>query len=262
MLIVRRQLLKFGATSALFAGLPIRRALAAEPLTLGFQLTTWGAVGMVADALGVFEQNGLDVTINRFNAGVAARDAMVSGRVDLGVGSVSVFLVGVDKGELTGIATVAYSGASNSIMVSPRSEITSVTDLRGKKVATQFGAGSDYTFRGKVLSRHNLTPEDLQLVNVKYADQVAALVSGSVDAFVGTEPFPAVAEAQGLAVQLVSFEEYDMLVQHRCQDFGLEKEKYFGDGVVTGHGLIDGRRVFVFSQDFTVLGGSFSTRAK
>ncbi|MBN2487185.1 MAG: acyl-CoA carboxylase subunit beta [Bacteroidales bacterium] len=55
-----------------------------------------------------------------------------------------------------------------------------------------------------------------------------------------------------------SFEEYDMFVTHRCTDFGLEKESYMSDGVVTGHGTIDGRVVFVFSQDFTVFGGSLS----
>jgi methylmalonyl-CoA decarboxylase subunit alpha len=55
-----------------------------------------------------------------------------------------------------------------------------------------------------------------------------------------------------------SFEEYDMFVSHRCTNFGLEKEVYLGDGVVTGRGTIDGRVVFVFSQDFTVLGGSLS----
>ncbi len=55
-----------------------------------------------------------------------------------------------------------------------------------------------------------------------------------------------------------TFQEIDMLVQHRCNDFGLEKQKYYGDGVVTGYGKINGRLVFVFSQDFTVLGGSLS----
>ncbi len=55
-----------------------------------------------------------------------------------------------------------------------------------------------------------------------------------------------------------SFEEYDMFVSHRCTNFGLEKDIYLGDGVVTGRGTIDGRVVFVFSQDFTVLGGSLS----
>ncbi|MCL2327652.1 MAG: acyl-CoA carboxylase subunit beta [Bacteroidetes bacterium] len=55
-----------------------------------------------------------------------------------------------------------------------------------------------------------------------------------------------------------SFEELDMFVTHRCTDFGLEKEHYLGDGVVTGKGTIDGRLVYVFAQDFTVFGGSLS----
>jgi len=55
-----------------------------------------------------------------------------------------------------------------------------------------------------------------------------------------------------------SFEEYDMFVSHNSHDFGLEKQQYLTDGVVTGHGTIDGRVVYVFSQDFTIFGGSLS----
>jgi len=55
-----------------------------------------------------------------------------------------------------------------------------------------------------------------------------------------------------------TFEEFDKLVVHRSKDFDLDKQIYPGDGVVTGHGLIDGRKVFVFAQDFTVFGGSLS----
>jgi propionyl-CoA carboxylase beta chain len=55
-----------------------------------------------------------------------------------------------------------------------------------------------------------------------------------------------------------TFEEIGMLVTHRCTDFGLEHEQYLGDGVVTGYGHINGRLVYVFSQDFTVFGGSLS----
>jgi len=55
-----------------------------------------------------------------------------------------------------------------------------------------------------------------------------------------------------------SFEEFDMFVSHRCIDFGLEEETYLSDGVVTGYGTIDGRLVYLFSQDFTVFGGSLS----
>ncbi|MBL7937438.1 MAG: acyl-CoA carboxylase subunit beta [Bacteroidia bacterium] len=55
-----------------------------------------------------------------------------------------------------------------------------------------------------------------------------------------------------------SFEEIGMMVTHRSKDFGLENEQYLGDGVVTGYGTIHGRLVYVFSQDFTVFGGSLS----
>ncbi len=55
-----------------------------------------------------------------------------------------------------------------------------------------------------------------------------------------------------------SFEELGKFVMHRCKDFGLDKEYYLGDGVVTGYGTIHGRLVYVFSQDFTVFGGSLS----
>ena len=55
-----------------------------------------------------------------------------------------------------------------------------------------------------------------------------------------------------------SFEEWDMFKEHRCSDFGMEKDKVPGDGVVIGYGTINGRLVFVFSQDFTVFGGSLS----
>ena len=53
-----------------------------------------------------------------------------------------------------------------------------------------------------------------------------------------------------------SFEEFDMFVQHRCTNFGIEKTKYLGDGIVTGYGTIDGRLVYIYAQDFTVAGGS------
>lgn len=55
-----------------------------------------------------------------------------------------------------------------------------------------------------------------------------------------------------------SFEEYDMFVTHRCDNFGMEKTKFMGDGVVTGQGTIDGRVVYLYAQDFTVFGGSLS----
>ena len=61
-----------------------------------------------------------------------------------------------------------------------------------------------------------------------------------------------------LLLDEASFEEFDMFVSHRCTDFGMADNRPAGDGVVTGWGTINGRMVYVFSQDFTVFGGSLS----
>src|SRR5438445_7949893 len=63
-------------------------------------------------------------------------------------------------------------------------------------------------------------------------------------------------ERVGLLLDPGTFVETDAFVEHRTTDFGLDAKRFPGDGVVTGHGTIDGRTVFVFSQDFTVFGGS------
>ena len=65
-------------------------------------------------------------------------------------------------------------------------------------------------------------------------------------------------ERVNLLLDTDSFEEFDMFVKHRCTNFGMEKEYYLGDGIVTGCGTIDGRLVYVYAQDFTVFGGSLS----
>src|SRR5437016_4674168 len=65
-------------------------------------------------------------------------------------------------------------------------------------------------------------------------------------------------ERLAVLLDLDSFEEWDMFVEHRSHDFGIEEHKVPGDGVVTGYGTVNGRLVFVFSQDFTVFGGSLS----
>lgn len=65
-------------------------------------------------------------------------------------------------------------------------------------------------------------------------------------------------ERLALLLDKGSFEEFDMFKTHRCYNFGMEKQLYLGDGVITGFGTIDGRLVYVFSQDFTVFGGTLS----
>jgi len=209
----KRRFLQAGAAAAAAITLPHGRARAAlGPLNFGYMITTWGAVGMVAEELKLFDKHGVDVNIYKFDSGTAVRDALVAGRIDIGVSSTSSFILAANKREMAAIATVAYSGASNSIMVrAGAADIKEVKDLRGRKVATQFGAGADYTFQNQLLPKFGLKPSELQLVNVKFADHIAAVASGSVDAFVGTEPFPSVAEHNKIARTLVTFEKYDIV---------------------------------------------------
>ena len=65
-------------------------------------------------------------------------------------------------------------------------------------------------------------------------------------------------ERVDILVDKNSFVEMDMFVSHRCNDFGMEEQKFLTDGVITGYGTIDGRKVMIFSQDFTIFGGSLS----
>ncbi|MFW6276637.1 MAG: carboxyl transferase domain-containing protein, partial [Bacteroidota bacterium] len=65
-------------------------------------------------------------------------------------------------------------------------------------------------------------------------------------------------ERLDLLIDRGTFRELDMLAHHHSQQFGLDEQVFLGDGVVTGHGEIEGKRAFVFSQDFTVLGGSLA----
>lgn len=212
--ISKRSFLKTSTAATFAAAMPnvIRANAQTASVNFGYMITTWGATGMVAEELKLFEKNKGNVNIYKFDSGTAVRDALVAGRIDIGVTSTSSFILAADKREMAAVATVAYAGASNSIMVrTGATDIKKVEDLRGKKVATQFGAGADYTFQNQFLPKFGIKPSELQLVNAKFADHIAAVASGSVDAFVGTEPFPSVAEHNKIARTLVTFDKYDIV---------------------------------------------------
>jgi propionyl-CoA carboxylase beta chain len=93
---------------------------------------------------------------------------------------------------------------------------------------------------GKIAGGEGLRPDDERLSRQRAAGKLTAR------------------ERIDLLFDPGTFEELDQLVTHRCRDFGMAEQRIPGDGVVTGHGLVDGRQVFAFAQDFTVFGGSLS----
>jgi ABC-type nitrate/sulfonate/bicarbonate transport system substrate-binding protein len=184
-------------------------AEAVDPLRLGYQVNIWGSLSVVALKSGLFEKAGLPVEGIRAPVGRQTRDAMVAGRIDLGTFAVPTFLLGVDKGGLVAVALAGNAGKTVHLLVRPDSPFQSVADLKGKRIATGTGSSTDAVFRTRVAPRFGLTEGSYEPVNTLEPDKVGTLVAKQVDASVSTEPFISIAEEQGLARSLVSFETYD-----------------------------------------------------
>lgn len=212
--IKRRDFLGLMGGTALAALWPGSGALAADagsPLMLGFQNSVWGSVQMVAGSEQVFKKAGANVKILKFDSGKSERNSMIAGRIDIGSLGTTPFIVGAAKGDIVALATVGYAGRTDSVVVGKKSDIKSVKDLKGKRIASQVGSSTDYIFQNKILPAFGLKKGDYQIVNTKFQDQVAALVAGSVEAFAGVEPYPSVAVLDGIGRVLVDYSKYDML---------------------------------------------------
>jgi len=208
----RRKVLTLLGGSALATAFPARSLHAqGAPLTLGIQTSTWGAVGMVAEAEKLFEKAGANVVVQKFDSGRTVRDAMVAGRIDLGSLGAAPFVVGAAKGDMGALGTVAYAGGTLAIVASKKSGIKTVADLKGKKVASQLGSETDHVFQNKIAPAFGLKQGDFQVVNVKFHDHVSALAGGSVDAFAGVEPYPSLAEVEGLGMIVTDYSKYDIV---------------------------------------------------
>lgn len=182
----------------------------AAPLAFGYQNTSWGVIGMIAEAEDLFKKAGGSVSIFKFTGGKETRDAMVAGRIDIGVLGATPFVVGAAQSPLVGIGMAMYAGKTLSVVAGAKSGIASVADLKGKRVGSQVGSSTDSVFQNKILQASGLTPKDIQVVNIPHQNHIAALAAGSIDAFANVEPFPSVVEAEGLGKVLVDYEKFDI----------------------------------------------------
>ncbi len=198
------------AAAAVAGGRGSARAAAKPPLTFGAQASLWGSPAIVAEEERVFDPLEVQVSFRRFASGKATRDAMLAGQVDMGSLGGTPFIVGAAKGDLVGVGTVAYAGRTQMVVAAKGRGITSVRDLKGRRIASQRGSSTDYIFQSRFAPKHGLSGKDFQIVNLAFADHISALASGSVDAFVADEPYPTIAEAKGLGVILGDFGDLDL----------------------------------------------------
>ena len=206
----RRDFLAIAGATLATSAFPMGRAFGAEPIKFGFQNSSWGSLGMIADAADTFKKAGADVKIFRFDSGKTTRDAMISGRVDIGVIGATPFVIGAAKGQMEAIGLALYGAKTLAVVAGAKSGIKSIKELKGHRVGSQFGSATDYVFKNKILPKAGLSEKDVQMVNVRFQNHVAALAAGSIDAFAGVEPFVSVCEVNGLGKSLTDYTPYDL----------------------------------------------------
>ena len=121
------------------------------------------------------------------------------------------FVVGAAKGDLVAIGMSMYAGKTDSVVVAKNKGMKSVADLKGRRVASQIGSATDHVFQEKILPKFGLSKEDLQIINIPHQNHIAAMVAGSVDAFAGVEPFPSIAELDGIGDVVIDYSGFDIL---------------------------------------------------
>lgn len=207
------QLVSGGAALAMPGILLPGRASAqsGNALRLGYQFHLWGAPAVVGLKREFFAAEGVKVDSKRFASGTDARNAMIAGSVDVATIGMTPFVLGTALGNMVGVAAVCYAGRTGAVMARANGGITKVADLKGKKIASQVGSTLDNVFKKRIATEAGLSASDYSIVNVQFSDQVAALAAGSVDAFLGLEPFCAISEHRKLAVQLTDYYKYDTI---------------------------------------------------
>jgi ABC-type nitrate/sulfonate/bicarbonate transport system substrate-binding protein len=210
----RRTALKGAGAAALSFGLPFAPLTTAShaalaPVRLGYQFHLWGAPAVVAVRKGYFKDEGLEVTNRKFGSGKDARDAMIANSIDIGTVGITPFIVGATRGDISAIAVVCYAGKTGLVMAKPG--IKTVAELKGKRIASQVGSTLDSVFKNAIAPKAGLAKGDYTILNARFADHVQALASGSVDAFLGLEPFCSIAEAEGIAVPITDYYKYDLI---------------------------------------------------
>ena len=210
----RRRFLAAAGTALVGVLTPGTRRAGAQaklgPIRLGYNANLFGSISVIALQERLFDRHGVTVDGRRFAAGRQIRDAMVAGQIDIGTFGAGTFIIGADKGDLVAIAVFAHAGRTVHIIVRADSDIRSVAELRGKKVAGILGGSIFQIFETRLAPRNGLTKGSYQSVNVLGPDQLSALATKQVDAVAAVEPYISIGEEQGIARSIASYETVDL----------------------------------------------------
>lgn len=208
--IMRRDALKLLLGLSLAPCLPVtgRAHGVLQPIRMGIQVFT-GAVATIWYEKRIYERRGLMVEARTMADGRSVRDAVVGNQLNAGTMNITPFIVGASVSSITMVGVVSLGGDTVGLMIRKGSGMNTVADLKGRKIGISTGSTTANIFLQTVLPEAGLRREDVLIVNMKPADQVAALSTGSVDAITSFEPYLSVAEKEGIGAMLLRFGKID-----------------------------------------------------
>jgi ABC-type nitrate/sulfonate/bicarbonate transport system substrate-binding protein len=193
-----------GAIAAFPFGVARGQITGTEPIHLGIQIFT-GAVATVWVEKEIYAKRRLTVDAKQMADGRSVRDAMVAGQLNAGTMNPTPFIVGAAASGLTMVGVVSLGGDTVGVMARKGAGISGIADLKGRRIGISVGSTTGNIFVRSVAPQAGLKPGDYQVLNMRPADQVAALAAGSVDAITSFEPYLTVAETEGIGVSLLRF---------------------------------------------------------
>jgi NitT/TauT family transport system substrate-binding protein len=188
-----------------------RPAAALEPIRQGYQTNIWGMPTYYLMRSGLLKKHGLEFEEFAVPSGNITMQQMVARQVDLGTYAGPSLLIGNARGGVAAIAEIERVGKTIRVMGRKDLHLTTLEDLRGRKVANQTGSSVGNIFADELMPAHGLNKGDYQEVRMNVNDMVSALVAKTVDAMVNVEPYNAIAEDAGAATTIVDFSAVDPL---------------------------------------------------
>lgn len=183
-----------------------------ETVTIGYLPSDHDAALFVADAQGKFAENGINTKMVQFNNGGDLMTAMASGEVDVGYVGITPVLSSIEKGVPVKVISAAQTEGSG-IVVAKNSDISSVSDLAGKKVATPGEASIQHMLLTYYLDQNGMSMDDVKVSAMKVPSMNDALKTNKIDAMITFEPYVTIAEENGAKVLVDSAE---ILPNHPC----------------------------------------------
>ena len=183
-----------------------------DTVTIGYLPSDHDAALFVADAQGKFAENGINTKMVQFNNGGDLMTAMASGEVDVGYVGITPVLSSIEKGVPVKVISAAQTEGSG-IVVAKNSDISSVSDLAGKKVATPGEASIQHMLLTYYLDQNGMSMDDVKVSAMKVPSMNDALKTNKIDAMITFEPYVTIAEENGAKVLVDSAE---ILPNHPC----------------------------------------------